>query len=105
DGPLVVHDVERLARVPDVVVMSACGMANAQALRGGSLLGLAAALTTFGASSVIAPLTPVLDEASVSAMAALHDRMQAGDAPAAALAAITGDGGRATAGAFVAFGA
>ena len=64
DGPLNVYDLEGLARLPVVVVLSSCSVANAKVVQGGSLLGLANAFTTFGAASVIAPLTPISDAAS-----------------------------------------
>ena len=63
DGPLNVYDLERLARLPVVVVLSSCSVANAKVVQGGSLLGLANAFTTLGAASVIAPLTPISDAA------------------------------------------
>lgn len=106
DGQLVVYDFEQLARLPEVVVMSACSVANTKAVQGGSFLGLAAALTTLGASSVIAPLSPISDESSVEVMHRLHEAMVAGAAPADALAqaASASREGLATAGAFVALG-
>jgi CHAT domain-containing protein len=97
DGELVVYDFEQVNRLPEVVVISACSVANTKVLQGGSFLGLAAALTTFGASTVIAPLTPISDASSVELMHRLHEAMVAGSSPAEALAL-------ATAGAFVAFG-
>ena len=108
DGPLVVYDFERLSRLPEVVVLSACSIANSKVLQGGSVLGLSAALTTLGAASVIAPLTPISDSSSVEVMCRLHRAMGAGASPAAALAcALTAERGedRAwTAGSFVALG-
>ncbi|MBA3287847.1 MAG: CHAT domain-containing protein, partial [Acidimicrobiia bacterium] len=55
DGPLTVHDLDRCARLPSCVVLSACSVGTSAVLRGGTLLGLASALMTFGASSVVAP--------------------------------------------------
>ena len=107
DGPLNVYDFERLDRLPDTVVLSACSIAGAKALQGGSLLGLGTALTTLGVSTVIAPLTPVSDAASVTVMQRLHQGLVAGMAPAEALAAaaLTHDVTDPTAAAFVALGA
>lgn len=106
DGQLVVYDFERLDRLPQVVVMSACSVANSKAVQGGSFLGLAAALTTLGASSVVAPLSPISDASSVEVMLRLHEAMLAGSSPAEALAIAASDvsDGLATAGAFVALG-
>lgn len=107
DGSLSVYDLESLPRLPVVVVLSSCSVANAKVLQGGSLLGLANAFTTLGAASVIAPLTPISDSASVLAMHRLHRELIGGADPAAALAAATlaHDLADPTAGAFIALGA
>ena len=62
---------------------------------------------TFGASTIIAPLTPVSDERVVPVMVAVHQAMARGAAPAAALArTVVGDGAiDPTAVAFLAIGA
>ena len=105
DGPLTVYDLERCRTMPRTVVLSACSVATSSVLRGGALLGLASALMTFGASTIIAPLTPVSDERSS------RDRRRApGDGrgmPAAAALARTVIGDRAldpTAASFLAIG-
>lgn len=108
DGPLVVYDFERVSRLPEVVVLSACSSAHATVLQGGSILGLATALTTLGAASVIAPLTPISDASSVDVMCRLHQNMAAGSDPASALAramAVQGDQPDWTGGSFIALGA
>lgn len=107
DGPLIVHDLERLDRLPETVVLPACNVANTKALHGGSLLGLATALITLGAGNVIAPLTPINDASSVAVMFRLHRELLAGRSPAAALAAASSgsDVADPTAGAFIALGA
>lgn len=108
DGPLTVYDLERCRTMPRTVVLSACNVATSSVLRGGTLLGLASALMTFGASTVVAPLTPVNDERVVDVVVALHRSMAAGATPAGALAAASGTAGGAvdpTAAAFVAIGA
>ena len=106
DGPLNVYDLEGLERLPVVVVLSSCSVANAKVVQGGSLLGLANAFTTLGAASVIAPLTPISDAASVTVMDRLHRQLIAGADPAAALAAATmsHDVADPTAAAFIALG-
>ena len=43
-------------------MLSACSVGTSAAINGGTLLGLSSALGAFGASDVIAPLTPVNDE-------------------------------------------
>ena len=82
DGPLTVYDLERCRSMPRTVVLSACNVATSSVLRGGTLLGLASALMTFGASTVVAPLTPVNDERVVPVMVGLHRAMAAGATPA-----------------------
>ena len=106
DGPLNIYDLESLPRLPVVVVLSSCSVANAKVVQGGSLLGLANAFTTLGAASVIAPLTPISDAAAVTVMDRLHREIVAGADPAAALAAatMTHDVADPTAAAFIALG-
>lgn len=106
DGPLTVYDLERAAAMPGVVVLSACSVGTSAAINGGTLLGLSSALGAFGASDVIAPLTPVNDEQVLGVMRRVHARLAAGTAPAEALAAAaTGDELDAVAAAFVVIGA
>ncbi len=107
DGPLTVYDLERVRSMPRTIVLSACSVATSSVLRGGTLLGLASALMTFGASAIVAPLTPVNDERVVSVMTALHQAMVGGMSPAEALARTVIVDGRPdpTAAAFVALGA
>jgi CHAT domain-containing protein/tetratricopeptide (TPR) repeat protein len=87
DGDLTVYDLERCARLPGTVVISACNAGQSAVLRGGALLGMTTALLQSGVRSVIAPLTPISDERSVALMARLHTRLSAGQPPADALAA------------------
>lgn len=106
DGPLTVYDLERAAAMPGVVVLSACSVGTSASINGGTLLGLSSALGAFGASDVIAPLTPVNDEHVLDVMRRIHAGLAAGDSPAAALAAAV-DGGELdpVAAAFVVIGA
>jgi CHAT domain len=107
DGPLTVYDVERVDQLPEIVVLSACSVAASASINGGTLLGLSSALGAFGASSVVAPITPVSDEGVVPVMQRLHEGLAGGLPPAAALAAAArvDDELDATAAAFVAIGA
>jgi tetratricopeptide (TPR) repeat protein len=107
DGPLTVYDLERCRTMPRTVVLSACSVATSSVIRGGTLLGLASALMTFGASTIIAPLTPVSDERVVPVMVAVHQAMVEGAPPPAALArTVIGDGALdPTAASFLAIGA
>jgi CHAT domain-containing protein len=107
DGQLTVYDLERSAAMPEVVVLSACSVGTSASINGGTLLGLSSALGAFGASDVIAPLTPVNDEVVMAVMQRVHVALAAGDAPAAALAgaAHCGDDLDPVAAAFVVIGA
>ena len=88
-------------------MLSACSVGTSAAINGGTLLGLSSALGAFGASDVIAPLTPVNDEQVMRVMRLVHTRLAAGDAPAVALAAAAEQDGRLdpVAAAFVVIGA
>jgi CHAT domain-containing protein len=107
DGPVNVYDLERSAGMARTVVLSACSAGASTAMQGDTLLGLAGALMAFGASSIIAPLSPVNDEHVLDAMVRLHEGLRAGLEPSAALARVRVDGapGDPTAGAFVVIGA
>jgi hypothetical protein len=86
DGPLTVYDLERLARAPSIVVLSACE-AGAVAVRSGDeLLGTATAMIGLGVRWVVAPVMAVPDEATTPLMLALHEGLRRGLTPAAALA-------------------
>ena len=67
--------------MPEVVVLSACSVGTSAAINGGTLLGLSSALGAFGASDVVAPLTPVNDEHVMAVMRRVHAGLAAGDAP------------------------
>jgi tetratricopeptide (TPR) repeat protein len=111
DGPLTVYDLERLARPPTTVVMSACNSGLSAVQPGEELMGLAAALLGLGTVSVLGSVLPAQDEAALALMTDLHRRLSAGSGPAAALAAAQAAAGEqldertATAAAFVCFGA
>jgi CHAT domain-containing protein len=105
DGPLTVYDLERAASMPDTVVLSACSVGTSASINGGTLLGLSSALGAFGASDVVAPLTPVNDERVLGVMQRLHGALAAGEAPSAALAAAAGADLDPVAAAFVVIGA
>ncbi len=87
DGPLTVYDLERLARAPARVVLSACDSGVSAVRPGDELLGLLTSLFALGTASVVASVVPVPDLDTRDLMVALHDRLRAGDPPAAALLA------------------
>jgi CHAT domain-containing protein len=91
-------------------VLSACDSGLSDVRAGDELRGLMAALFTQGTRTVIAPVTPIPDEATLPVMVALHRALSGGTPPAAALAgAMAGSvdtpQARAAAAGFVCFGA
>lgn len=110
DGPLVVHDLERLGRAPYRVVLSACESGVLAPVGAEEVLGLAAALISLGTSGLVCSVADVNDDATARLMVRLHDELAAGADPATALhvtrRAMADDPvAAATAAAFVALGA
>ncbi|WP_329417531.1 CHAT domain-containing tetratricopeptide repeat protein [Streptomyces sp. NBC_00704] len=110
DGPLIVHDFERLARSPYRIILSSCDTARLASVGADELLGLVTALLPLGTAGVVASSAPVNDAAVVPLMLALHKGVSAGLSLAEALrdarAALPGDAlHQATGWAFAAFGA
>ncbi|MEU6671018.1 CHAT domain-containing tetratricopeptide repeat protein [Streptomyces sp. NPDC046727] len=110
DGPLIVHDFERLARSPYRIILSSCDTARLASVGADELLGLVTALLPLGTAGVVASSAPVNDEAVVPLMLALHKGLDAGLSLAEALrdarASLPGDAlHQATGWAFAAFGA
>jgi len=95
DGPLLVHDLQRLEHPPHRVVLSACESGVMQPVGDQELLGLAAALLSMGTAGVVSSLAEVDDAATVDVMVALHARLRQGgglgDAMLAAREAAAGD--------------
>lgn len=85
DGPLTVHDLARVRRMPQHVVLSACDSGRAGEEAGQELLGLAAVFFTGGTRTLIASVLPVDDAATRSLMADLHRIWASGVEPATAL--------------------
>ncbi|CAL9518602.1 hypothetical protein SUDANB95_03755 [Actinosynnema sp. ALI-1.44] len=86
DGQLNVHDVQRLKRVPDTVLLAACDVGRSVVVSGDELLGLSAMFIERGTARVIASVVPVPDAETKPLMTAVHRRLVAGVAPAQALA-------------------
>ena len=110
DGPLTVHDFERLGRAPHWLVLSSCDSGVAAAVGADELLGLVSSLVPLGAVGIVASVVPVNDPAAVPLMLALHDYLQKGATlPSALLAARQATSGdplaEATAFSFIALGA
>jgi CHAT domain-containing protein len=110
DGPLTVHDFERLGRAPYQLVLAGCDSGVAAPVGADELLGLASSLGPLGAAGIVASVVPVNDVAAVPLMLALHDALQRGATlpealQAARLAAGDDPLAKATAHSFLALGA
>lgn len=101
DGPLYVYDLERLTSTPQLLVLSACESALSGVRPGDELMGLASAVFSLGTRTLIASVTPVNDADTRTLMLELHEELNAGLTPAAAL---TEASGRTGIGGFVCFG-
>jgi hypothetical protein len=86
DGPVTVYELERLRRAPDLVVLSACDSAVSEVSAGEELMGLTASLLALGCRTLVGSTASVEDASTRPLMLAFHDRLAAGDTPAAALA-------------------
>lgn len=102
DGPLSMHDLDRLRRPPRLLVLSACESGLSSVRPGDELMGLAAALLARGTSTLIGTVVPIPDDRATPVVRALHEGLRAGVAPAAALAAAQAEHGQLG---FVCFGA
>lgn len=110
DGPLIVHDFERLNSSPYRIILPCCDTARFASVGADELLGLVTALLPLGTAGVVACTAPVNDAAVVPLMLALHKGLEAGLSLAEALrdarASLPGDAvHQATGWAFSAFGA
>ncbi|KAA1420261.1 CHAT domain-containing protein [Nocardioides humilatus] len=85
DGPLTVHDLERLKSAPYRVVLSACESGVLAPVGAEELLGLAAALFSLGTAGLVSSVAEVNDRATAELMVGLHDALARGEDPAHAL--------------------
>jgi hypothetical protein len=85
DGALYAHEMVRLRRPPEHVVLAACELALSRIRPGDEALGFAGALLAVGVRTVTAAVTRVGDDAAATAMADYHRRL-AGSSPSVALA-------------------
>jgi hypothetical protein len=85
DGPLTVHDLQRLHRAPYRLVLSSCDSGRTTSAGVDELLGLIGALVPLGTAGLIAPVVPVNDATAVPLSLALHERLASGVTTADAL--------------------
>jgi tetratricopeptide (TPR) repeat protein len=110
DGPLTIHDLDRLRQPPHLVILSACDTAVSAPVGSDEVLGLVTGLLGLGVAGVLASVVPVNDAATVPVMLSVHRALRDGSSLAEAwLAARTAARGdyiaAAAAGSFTAWGA
>jgi tetratricopeptide (TPR) repeat protein len=86
DGTWFGYDVELLARLPSLVVLSACEVGRSTVRWAEELVGMTAAWQHAGARCVIAAPAAVNDDVAGATLPALHRGLAAGRAPADVLA-------------------
>jgi len=86
DGALFGYDVDRMPKVPAVVVLSACEGGRSAIRWGEESVGMARAWLHAGAQVVVAAPVIVADDDACVVLGALHEGLAAGVSPAAALA-------------------
>jgi CHAT domain-containing protein len=79
DGPLTVHDFERLDRAPHRMVLSACESGVMAPIGAGEMLGLVAAMLSMGSAGVVSSVAQVNDQATADLMLDVHAAMDDGD--------------------------
>ena len=84
--PLTVHDIERLDRGPDTVVLAACEAGHDVVLAGDEMLGLSASFLARETRHVVASVVPIPDAATTPVMERLHRLLSRGTQVAVALA-------------------
>jgi hypothetical protein len=72
DGPLTVHDLDRLEQAPYRVLLSACDVGAGEAVGSDELLGVVTSLLALGTTGVLASVVPVNDLAAVPVMVRTH---------------------------------
>jgi tetratricopeptide (TPR) repeat protein len=72
DGPLMMHDLDRLDNPPASVVLSACDSGGVHPIGADEALGLVTSLLAMGTSTVLASVVPVNDRATLSVMRQVH---------------------------------
>ena len=77
DGPMTVHDVERLGRAPFRLILPSCESGWCRPAGADELLGLASALLPLGTAGIVATVAQVGDRAAAPLMLALHRRLRA----------------------------
>jgi tetratricopeptide (TPR) repeat protein len=88
DGPWFGYDVERLPRLPGLVVLSACELGRSTVRASEELVGMTAAWLHAGVRCVVASPAALSDDLAAATLPALHRGLAAGRAPADVLAGL-----------------
>ena len=86
DGALFGYDIDRIARVPQTVVLSACELGRSSVRWGEEAVGMTRAWLHAGTRCVVASPVVVTDDVACELLGAMHERLSAGTVPAEALA-------------------
>ena len=87
DGPLTVYELERLGRVPPIVVLATCESGVGGVRSGAQLHGLAGTLLVMGARTIVAAINALPDTPDTrQAMVELHRDLAAGNSASMSLA-------------------
>ena len=78
DGPITVYDLERIARPPEWIVLSACDAGRAEVHPGDELMGTSAALLSLGTRAIVSSAAAVPDDGVIQVMIALHEQLARG---------------------------
>lgn len=88
DGTLFGYDIDRMPRVPEVVVLSACEVGRSAVRWGEEAIGMTRAWLHAGARCVVATPVVVADDLACELLGGMHAGLAGGLAPAEALAVI-----------------
>jgi len=91
DGPMTVHDLERLRCAPFRLILPSCESGRLAPAGADELLGLASALLPLGTAGIVASVAQVNYRAAAPLMLALHRRLRSAGPSAGALAAALRD--------------
>ena len=86
DGPLFGYDIDRMTRVPQTVVLSACELGRSSVRWGEEAIGMTRAWLHAGTRCVVASPVVVTDDVACELLGAMHEGLAAGALPAEALA-------------------
>lgn len=87
DGPWYGYDIDNLAHVPPVVILSACELGRSSVRWGEEAVGMTMGWQCAGTKVVIAAAASVDDDAACEVLSHTHQRLAEGDTPSEALLA------------------